>query len=48
MRTAGGVAPKPWAARSCHNRMPVERGKGRASHAGCGVVVPTPPFVIRE
>src|SRR5687768_8584802 len=40
MRTAGGIAPKPWAVLPCHDRMPVEESKGRASHAGCGVVVP--------
>jgi hypothetical protein len=53
LRKAGGVVPKPWAARSCHDCMPVARSKGRARYTGCRVVVPhaialSPPFVIRE
>jgi hypothetical protein len=53
MRTAGGVAPKPGAARSCHDRMPVESSKGRASSGGLrggGAPRhrPSPLFVIRE
>ena len=47
-RTAGGVAPKPGAAMSCHDCMSGEQSKGRASHVGCGVVVPHATVVIRE
>ena len=47
-RTAGGVAPTLWGALSCQDRIPLQRGKGRASSGRLRVVGPHAPVVRRE